>query len=197
MADAEIYNQLLLTTKLTLYTDAGDGLTTVLNTTGTGGNAIGRVQIEGCYPINSSYETATPTYYAVNGAPHNTRAWFGRPAKMHRVIHKASSPTGVGLPDENKTVQIVLPPNCELIRVGIVKQTAQTIGSASRTWRVKDGNNVEWAALTALGTDTNVKAISGDINRIVTGNATIINLTCDAGSTAGTYAEGYFFVDYI
>lgn len=196
--DAWLKNAMLLHTEVTFYTAAGDGLTTVFDTNGTGGGtAIGRVQVEGCKPWGATYNGGT--FYAPNGSPNHEMTWGSRPARPVRVTWRASSARGLGLPGSGSAPAVVIPPRTTLLRAGIVKQAENVgVGSASRTWAVKDGDGTTLATLTALGTDQWVSAISPEMARQGrTTNHRTLTLTCETASTSGTGCEGYFFVDYI
>ncbi len=200
---ALVENNSLIEDRAGFFTDAGDGLTTgFLSQGGTGGGAgVGRLIVEDCTPYSATYVGPPRTNIAVNGAPWSTRSWFGRPVRPNRVTHRHGSALAFGLPPQGETATIQLPIGCELQRVGIVKQVAQSgIGSNSRTWKVTDGNGTVLATLTTTGTTSNVSAISADLMRVLaTANDRTLNLTCDATdpSSVGTGAEGYFFADYI
>lgn len=201
MNDVKVSLDTFASLRWEVYTDATDGLTTVFNTTGTGGSAVARLMVNGCEPYSTStYSQSPPLYNAVNGAPHAFRAWFGRPAPLQRVVAKVSSATDFGLPGEDKTLTITIPKNCELIRCGIVKQGRQSgIGGDTRTWRLTDGNGTDYAVLTCLGTDFWKSNVSADIYKIMAvANDRTFTLTCDAAvpDSTGTGAEGYCFVEY-
>lgn len=191
-----------LDTRVGYFTSAGDGLTTnVLTQTGTGsGPGVGRVQVEGCVPITDFYGGGgNPTIVSPNGSPYHSRHWFGRPPRITHLAHRAGSNVALGLPGSDVTATVKVPIGCQLLRVGIVKLVAQSgIGASSRTWSVRDGNGTVLATLATTGTTPNVNALSADLYRVVeTTNDATLTLSCDTASTAGTGADGYFFVDYI
>lgn len=195
--DAWLKNQYLIHTETTFYTDASDGLTTVYDNTGTGGGvSIGKVQVEGCRPWGASY---SGTLTAVNGSPNHEMTWGGRPTSVIRVTNRGSSARGLGLHGGTGVAAIVIPPRCTIVKVGIVKQAENVgVGSASRTWSLKDGNGTLLAQLTALGTDQWISVISAEMHRQVrTTNDRTFNLTCDTAGSSSTGCEGYFFVEYI
>lgn len=189
--NAVLANPNLMSSRYTRYSDAGDGLTTLIDLTSTytGSSGIARITLDGCRAQGVNFTNALVV--APNGSPFSVRGYISEQLRPQVAYSSNSGNHTAGLPSTttSPSPQIVIPLYCELRRVTISKQA----GTGAGTWQVADGNSSVLCTLTASSGDTYVFSTAELRRQVNTTNDATFTITC----TSGASAQGFFSVEYV
>lgn len=157
------------------------------------------IRAAGCRDLDSNpFAGSIPTVVAANGEPY-AHLGYRQSGELQEIRHTAYTWPSYGLPDTGglgvaTAARIVIPANCTIAEVGIVKSGASS-GGTTQTWEVRDLDGTLLVSLTAAAATAPAFASATMARSVSSTNSRTLELKAAAGSS-NHYAAGHFFVRY-